>query len=84
MTAQDWQILLGTLMSAVLTLGPWMFMVHGKLAVVAARMADLSVKVDQSTDAQRELWSLYAAQGARLENHDAQLAHLAHRLEESS
>jgi hypothetical protein len=82
MTSQDWQILLGTLISAVLTLAPWMFMVHAKLAVVASRMGDLSAKFDKATDAQRELWSMCAAHGARLENHDVQIAHLAHHLEE--
>ena len=84
MNVQDWQILLGTLMSAVLTLGPWMFMVHGKLAVVAARVSDMSAKLDKSNDAQRELWSMFAAQAARLENHDAHLAHLANHQEDVS
>ena len=82
MTSQEWQILVDTLVPALLMLGPWMFMVHARLAVVAVRVSDMSEKLDKSSDAQRELWSLFAGQAARLENHDAQLAHLAHHMEE--
>ena len=41
MTVQDWEIIAGGLVSAVLTLGPWMFMVHAKLAVIASRIGAL-------------------------------------------
>jgi len=60
MTIQEWQIVLGAVMSAVLTLGPWMFMVHAKLAVLAARIVDLGEKVEKASDRNHELWTLSA------------------------
>jgi hypothetical protein len=84
MSVQEWEIVMGVVMSAILALGPWMFMVHAKLAVIAARIVDLAEKVEKAADANRELWSLYAQHEARLETHDVQFRHIAERLEEVS
>ena len=35
MTTQQWAIIIGVIVSGLLALGPWMFMVHAKLAVLA-------------------------------------------------
>jgi hypothetical protein len=81
MSAQEWQIVIGVVMSAVLTLGSWMFMVHAKLAVIAARIIDLGEKVEKAADGNRELWRLCAQHETRLETHDVQFSHVAERLE---
>ena len=82
MSVQAWGIVIGVATSALLALGPWMFMVHAKLAVIAARLADLGEKVDDSAAAHRELWLRYAQHETRLETHDVQFTHIAERLQE--
>lgn len=84
MSPQEYQTLLGAILAIALTLGPWMFMVHAKLAVLAARIVDLAAAVDKASDANRELWKLSAQHATRLETHDVQFAHVAERLEELS
>lgn len=54
MTTTEWGIIAGVAMSVCLALGPWMFMVHAKLAVVAAQLVALGEKVDKLTDANEE------------------------------
>ncbi|MGA2031684.1 MAG: hypothetical protein ABSG68_05470 [Thermoguttaceae bacterium] len=84
MTSQEWGILIGGVMSAVLALGPWMFMVHAKLAVIASRIVDLGEKMEKAAEANRELWKLYAQHEARLDTHDVQFSHISQRLQELS
>jgi outer membrane murein-binding lipoprotein Lpp len=54
MSAQEWEIVVGVVMAAILAAGPWMFMVHAKLAVLSAQVARLETKVDRVFDAQQE------------------------------
>lgn len=54
MSVQEWGIVVGVAMSAVLALGPWMFMVHAKLAVLSTQVARLETKVDRMVDAEQE------------------------------
>ena len=82
MSVQAWGIVIGVGTSALLALGPWMFMVHAKLAVIAARLADLGEKVEKSAESHRELWSRYAQHETRLETHDVQFTHIGERLQE--
>lgn len=82
MTAQEWGIVIGMAVSALLALGPWMFMVHAKLAVIAAQIVQLGEKVEKAAEANQQLWSRYAQHEARLETHDVQFAHVAQRLQE--
>jgi hypothetical protein len=82
MSVQEWGIVIGVVTSALLSLAPWMFMVHAKLAVLVTRIDALSEKVDIAAEASGELWSLCAQHEARLETHDVQLSHIAKRLEE--
>jgi len=79
---QEWGIVIGVVVSAALALGPWMFMVHAKLAVIASRIDDLAEKVEKAAAANHQLWSLYAQHEARLETHDVQFSHVAERLQE--
>ena len=82
MNATEWKILIGVAMSALFALAPWMFMVHAKLAVIAAQIAELGDKVEKAADANQQLWTLCAHHDTRLETHDVQFAHIAERLEE--
>jgi hypothetical protein len=84
MSWQWWQVVIGAGTSALLTFGSWMFMVHAKLAVIAARLVDLGDKVEKASQANRELWKLSAEHAVRLETHDVQFAHVAERLESVS
>ncbi len=82
MSSQEWGIVIGMVASAILALGPWMFMVHAKLAVIAAQLAELDEKVEKAAEANQQLWSRYAQHETRLETHDVQFAHVAERLQE--
>ncbi len=77
-----WGIVAVVATSAALTVGPWMFMVHAKLAVIAAQISELDQKVEKAAEANQQLWSLCAQHGARLEIHDVQFAHVNERLQE--
>lgn len=82
MAIQDWISVIGIVVSVVLVLGPWMFKVHAKLAVIATRIVDLSEKVERLADVADRLWSLSADHEARLDTHDVELAHVAERIRE--
>ena len=82
MTFQDWSLLVCSLLSLGLAIGPWMFKVHGKLAVIASKIVDLCEKMDRATDDHRRLWEACARHESRLDTHDVQLTHIAERLRE--
>jgi len=82
MSIHAWGIVVGVATSALLALGPWMFMVHAKLAVIGSQLAELDEKVDKAAEANQQLWSLCAQHAVRLETHDVQLVHLNERLQE--
>ena len=82
MTAHDWISVVSIVISALLALGPWMFMVHAKLAVIASRIVDLSQKMEKLAETADRLWSLSAQHEARLETHEVELEHIAERLRE--
>ena len=82
MSIQEWKIVVGVVMSALLALAPWMFMVHAKLAVIATQIVELGEKVEKAAEANQELWSRYAQHEGRLQTHDVQFTHVAERLQE--
>jgi len=82
MNAHTWGITVGVLTSILLALGPWMFMVHAKLAVIATQIAELNEKVEKSAKSGDELWSRYAHHETRLGTHEVQITHLEKRLQE--
>lgn len=84
MAVQDWISVTGIAVSVVLVLGPWMFKVHAKLAVIATRIVDLSEKVEKLADAADRLWLLSASHEARLDTHEVELQYAAERLREGS
>ncbi len=82
MTAEEWGIVVGVVVAALLALGPWMFKVHAKLAVIATQLAELSEKMEKASEANRLLWLQSAQHEARLETHDVQFTYVNERLQE--
>ena len=80
MDVAEWSLIVGVLMSIALAVGPWMFKVHAKLAVIASKIVDLCDKMDRTSDEHRRLWEVCARHTSRLDTHDVQLAHIAERL----
>ena len=55
MTVQEWGIVVGACASGLAALAPWMFMVHAKLAVMAAQFVRTRAnKVEKATEANKE------------------------------
>ena len=74
MTAQEWGIIGGGLTAMLLGLAPWMFMVHGKLAVLADRLGRVQTAVDKLVD--REDTRQCASHSAKLEDHERRLVRM--------
>ncbi len=49
MTIEAWSLLVCSLMSFELAIGPWMFKVHAKLAVIASKIVDLCEKLEETS-----------------------------------
>lgn len=84
MTTQEWGIVVGVMVSGLLAVGPWMFMVHAKLAVLASQVTTLCRKMDQAAETQERLWSVHARHATKLETHDVQIAQISQRLRDLS
>ncbi len=82
MTFQEWSLIVCSLFSLGVAIGPWMFKVHAKLAVIASKIVDMCEKMDGATDEHRRLWEVCARHESRLVTHDVQLSHIADRLRE--
>ena len=80
MNAEGWAIVIAAVVSAMLALGPWMFMVHAKLAVLASQVEILCKKVDKANEAHEKLWAMYAHHEAKLETHEVQISQIVERL----
>jgi len=84
MTTQEWGIVVGVMVSGLLAVGPWMFMVHAKLAVLASQVTTLCRKMDQAAETQERLWSVHARHATKLETHDVRIAQISQRLRDLS
>jgi hypothetical protein len=89
MSSQDWEIMIGVISAALLATGPWMLMVHAKLAVLSNQVTRLEKKVDRVVDHQDERlpWCIQHETALeeikrRLETHEAQLVQIVERLQE--
>jgi len=80
MTFPELSLLVGVLIPLALAMGPWMFKVHAKLAVIACKIVDLCDKIEQATDDHQRLWQVCSKHESRLDTHDVQLSHIAERL----
>ena len=68
MGVHQWTIVIGVLMSVALAIGPWMFMVHAKLAVLASQVEFLCREVEKATSMYEHLTGLHTRHEARLES----------------
>jgi hypothetical protein len=82
MSYPEWSLIVGVVLSVGLAVGPWMFMVHAKLAVIASKIVDLCETMDRSGDEHRRLWEVASRHESRLDTHDVQFSHIAERLRE--
>ena len=80
MSTDEWAIVIGVVMSGLLALGPWMFMVHAKLAVLTTQMTGLEEKVDRLIAESDRREPMCVLHQARLDTHEIQLDHVDQRL----
>lgn len=80
MTIQEWSIVIGVAMSALLAVAPWALMVHAKLAVLGAEIQSIEHKVDKLIADNENRVPMCATHAARLDTHDAQLVQIDTRL----
>ncbi len=80
MTAQEWGILIGTLLSVGLALTPWMFMVHARLAVLTAQINSLEGKVDKLIQAYEQQLPASAVHAASLKALELRVTRLEEHL----
>ena len=80
MTAQEWSIVIGVIVSALTALAPWMLMVHAKLAVLTATITSLEKKVDKLIDDNERRQPMCAVHSTRLDAIEAQLEEIHKRL----
>ena len=80
MSFQQWSFVAGSALAVALAIGPWMFKVHAKLAVIASKVADLCEKLDRLADEHQRLWEVCSRHESRIDTHDVQLTHIAQRL----
>jgi hypothetical protein len=80
MTVQEWSIVIGVVMSASLALGPWMFMVHAKLAVIASQIVELVQKVEKLAESHEKRLTMCIEHQAKLDTHEVQLRQIEQRL----
>ena len=72
MNAGIWGIVIGVVVTVGLSLGSWMFMVHAKLAEIAAQLAGLVEKIGGATQSNQQLWACHTDHEARIAVLEAQ------------
>lgn len=82
MSIEEYKIIVSVVLAALLAFGPWMLMVHAKLAVLVAKTAELCDKVEKAAESQHRLWQQSADHEARLDRHEVQIGYLDERLRE--
>ena len=80
MDVELWSLAIGVTTSLMLAIGPWMFKVHAKLAVIASKIVDMCDRLERATVEHRKLWEVASRHESRLDTHDVQLSHIAERL----
>jgi hypothetical protein len=82
MTTNEWLTLGGVVASVVLTVTPWMFAVHARLAVVASQIEQLCEKLEKVSTAHEERLAMCIAHQSRLESMEVRIADLSERMRE--
>lgn len=81
MSIEEWAAVIGVILSVVMALGPWMFAVHAKLAVIASQIDGLCTKVEDLSASHEERLAMCIDHQSRLERYDLRLSDLAERLQ---
>ena len=81
MNSNEWSIVIGVVLSALLALGPWMFMVHAKLAVLATMVEVLCKKLDRLREAFDEHQSDHDNITAKFGDHETRLSVVEEKVE---
>lgn len=75
MTFPEWSLIVCSVLSVGLAMGPSMIKVHAKLAVIASKIVDLCDKMDGANEEYRRLWEA----SSRHQSRHARCAAFAHR-----
>lgn len=67
MTSTDWTAIATVVIPIALATTPWMFMVHAKLAVIAAKVSDLCETIQRANQQQLRLAAAIHRHEARIE-----------------
>lgn len=73
MASEDWGILIGAAVAVSAAIGPWMFSVHAKLAVVASTMKSVASYIHESRRNDAAVTAKLDTHGRRLDEHDERL-----------
>ena len=82
MTTSEWLTLVGVVASVILTVTPWMFAVHARLAVIASQVEQLCGTLEKVSAAHEERLTMCIAHQSRLETMEVRIADLSERLRE--
>jgi len=82
MTTSEWLTLGGVVASVILTVTPWMFAVHARLAVIASQVEQLCQRLEKLSGAQEERLAMCIAHQSRLESMEVRIADLSERVKE--
>lgn len=82
MSIHEWLTLVGVLTSVVLSVTPWMFTVHSRLAVIANQVEQLCQKLEKLAAAHEQRLSMCIEHQARLDAYEAKLGDLVERVRE--
>ena len=83
MTTNDWAVLAAVIMPIALATTPWMFMVHAKLAVIAAKVSDLCETIKHANEQQLRLAGVLNQHAARLDAIEQQMSKSEARISKS-
>jgi hypothetical protein len=84
MGVHEWITLIGVVISTVLSVTPWMFAVHTKLAVIATQVETLCNQVDRISQAHEDRLSMCIDHQSRLDIHEVQINALTESVKEAS
>ncbi len=71
----DWWMLVTAAGSVLAAVGPWMLMVHARLAVLSAQVAKLDAKLDKLCDSHQDRLAWCVRHQAAIEEMQRQIEH---------
>ncbi len=82
MSVSQWISLVGVVMSVVLSVTPWMFAVHARLAVIASQVEQLCGKLEKLSAAHEQRLAMCIEHHSRLETQEVRITDLEDRVRE--